>query len=55
MEKFDASHSCEKCGSVTAASYAYHPAGLRRCPSEDEHMHRRCPQCGYEWAEEPLA
>jgi ferredoxin len=67
MDKFDATGTCKKCGTKTPASYEYHDKGRHQiargtgaegrllCPTEEEHMHRGCEECGYEWAEAPLA
>jgi hypothetical protein len=71
MDRFNASGTCTKCGSQTPAGYEYHAKGRRQrspivgittprparllCPTDEEHMHRKCPDCKHEWAEAPLA
>jgi hypothetical protein len=62
MEQFDRDRSCPKCGSETQAAFSYHDKGkhdgmtrMLMCPVEEEHMHRTCHDCSYEWAEQPLA
>lgn len=56
MERFDPHSRCPKCGSESAATYEYHHANIagRMCGTNEEHMHRICPECGANWAEAPL-
>ena len=64
LEQFDAQGSCKKCGSLSPASYEYHEKGQTKslgmgvdrqlCSTDEEHMHRKCPDCSHEWAEAPL-
>lgn len=62
MKPFDAEAKCPKCGgddlatTFHAASDLTHPmaVGRDRCDVHDEHIHRHCRRCGYDWIEAPL-
>jgi hypothetical protein len=51
MELYQESNKCPKTGD-TGGVGKYHAAG--KCELEaEEHIHRTCPECEYEWAEAP--
>lgn len=53
-DRFDRATTCPKCGQG-AAEVIYHPANVV-CPQsfQDEHIHRTCTLCRFEWDEIPL-
>jgi hypothetical protein len=56
VEMFDESRSCARCGDGVAAGRAYHQSCGLLCQAlgaTNEHWHRNCFVCGYEWVEEP--
>ena len=58
MEKFSSFRACPKCGQNDRVKFEYHQearllVGVENC-AEEEHMHRVCEWCGYQWSEEPL-
>ena len=56
---FDPNGKCPKCGSGDVL-FGWHPAGhysyswVGDGAALQEHMHRTCSECGYEWPEAPL-
>ena len=52
MKPYDPDGKCLKCGWGEASTH-YHPGGIwgaTGCPRE-EHLHRYCQRCGYDWIE----
>ena len=61
MEAFNLNQKCPKCGGDDICT-RYHPTvyfsyacSYRDCSHEgDEHLHRYCRRCAYDWCQAPL-
>jgi hypothetical protein len=59
LPMFSREHCCAKCGAEAAHITTHYCRGWSdekavcwmRPEAEAEHMHRKCPECGYEWLE----
>lgn len=55
LPAFDSIGACPKCGCADVDVKYCVSAPLYSCKGvEEEHMHRKCTRCRYEWLERPL-